>query len=144
VKRTEDGSRARLKGFCEELVDYMRRGMPLGFDGKILDALKFQVRASNSNREIQQLVQDLVESMQGLSPVEVRELDQHLSSRDLPTLLAMRSSENRRFQGILARGQVSTEDEYRFVEARLSEVGPTGPSPSERAIANRLLLAFQD
>jgi len=128
----------QLKGFCVVLLEHARSQAPAGTEALVAQMI-LVVQKTSSKSGLQQIVRDLVEGARGLSEVEVRELDKRLAARDFPTLSAMRDSEGREFQEILLRGRIRDEVEVRFVEARLSDVGPTGPSDSERALANGLL-----
>jgi len=129
----------QLKAFCVELLEHARLQSPT--HAEIVTQTVSVVRTTSSKSGLQQIVRDLVEMTLPLSEVEVRELDSRLASQNLPTLSAMRDSEGRQFRKILLRGYIRDEDEYRFVEARLSNVGLTGPSDAERDIAKHLLLS---
>jgi hypothetical protein len=130
----------QLREFCVEILAHTRSRAPAGMEGLVTRMISV-VETTSSKSGLQQVARDLVEGTLGLSEVEVREIDDRLASRDLPTLSSMRDSEGREFRKILLRGRIRDEDEARFVEARLSDMGPTGPSDSERALANALLLS---
>ena len=130
----------QLKVFCVELLEHARLHSSEHAKAFVTQMV-YVVQQTSSKSGLQQIVRGLVEMTLPLSEVEVRELDSRLASRNLPTLSAMRDSEGQQFRKILLRGRIRGEDEYRFVEARLSDVGLTGPSDAERDLANRLLLS---
>jgi len=132
----------QLKGFCVELLEYFRLRAPADAEAFVTAALSV-VHKTSSKSGLQQIVRDLLEMTLRMSEVEVRELDSRLASRNLPTLSAMRDSEGRQFREILLRRRIRGEDEFRFVEARLADVEPTGPSDAERELANQLLLSYK-
>ena len=130
-----------LRRFCVELVEFCHSRLPTKWDLEIVGRTKATIEASTTKRDLREMVGDFVEITTCFSDADVFELDERLKSLDLPTLTTMRSREHTRFREILSRGRIRDEDEHRFVEGRLSDVGPTGTSDAERALANALLLS---
>jgi hypothetical protein len=130
-----------LRRFCVELVEFCHSRLPTKWDLEIVARTRATIETSTTKRDLREMVSDFLEMAACFSQADVLELDERLKSLNLPSLTTMRSREHKRFREILSRGRIRGEDERRFVEGRLSDVGPTGPSAAERALANALLLA---
>ena len=81
----------------------------------------------------------MLEWTQDVRGDQLTAIDDRVTHLGLPTLSRMRSAAHRRFAEILARGRIRTDDEAGFIEARLSDVGDTGPSTVDRDLAERLM-----
>jgi len=129
-----------LRAFCLQLLRFIQAR---GSDPSFLRSLEPAIQKCRSLKGLRTITGDLLEWSQDVGGEQLYELDSRLSSAGLPTLSAMRSAAHRRFADLLCRERIKSGDDARFLEARLSDVGPTGPSAAEREIANRLLLAYR-
>jgi hypothetical protein len=84
------------------------------------------------------LVRDLTEWSQDLAGKALDQLNHCLATENLPTLSLLRSREDNAFCRILERNEIRTEDEYRLVNARVSNASSALPTP-DREMAEHLL-----
>ena len=135
---TEDATYERLNGFVVRVLEFMRtnHGDP------IFEQYLSAVNKPLSSRQMSMVISDLVEWMQDVSGEELSVLDGQLSEEGLPTLSLMRDRKDRVFGTILSQGNITSDDEYRIIAARLSDMGKPLPE-SDRALANRIIEQYE-
>lgn len=143
MAETRDAYVEQLKAFALQLVEHAEVGSRAGSEGPFFQHIEAVLRRISSKRDIEVVVGDLLEWARSLAPTDVATVDSLLAGRDLPTLSRMLSVEDIRFRGIIARGKVRNDDEYRLLDARLGDMTPNGPTTLEREMAGRLLATYK-
>lgn len=129
----------RLKRFSEIVVNALPLPGDAGVSARaeLLDA----IARTTSAKAARMLVSDLLEWTQDLAGDDLLSLDRALAAQTLPTLSLMRSRQDAEFGAILRRGTITTDDEYRMVHARLSDVA-SPLSESDRMLGEKLLTEY--
>jgi hypothetical protein len=128
----------QLKAFCICVIDFL-----MGKHGLAdRDGYVRAIDRTTSLRGIRTVVSDVLEWAQDVNGDSLAELDARLSASTLPTLTLMRARGDSRLAAILARGRVTSADEYRFIHALLADVESKLPR-GDRALAEGMLASFQ-
>jgi hypothetical protein len=91
---------------------------------------------------LRQAVNDCLEGLQDLTPMEVQQLDTALREVGIVTLTELRRRHSRKYKAVLKRGAVRDETEYYMVKAVLDE-RTDALSATELATLGGMLLAYE-
>lgn len=91
---------------------------------------------------LRQAVNDCLEGLQNLTPMQVQQLDTALRQEGIVTLTELRRRHSRKYKAILKRGAIRSETEYYMVKAVLDDC-TDGLSATELATLGGMLLAYE-
>jgi len=127
-----------MQAFALAVLEFMREK----HGGHLLDQFVSLARQSMTKSQAAMLVSDILEWNRDLDGGDLIALDERLANRGLPTFTLVRRRQDREFAIVLARGTIASDDEWRLLNARLSDVdGPL--SDNDRALANRMLGKYE-
>jgi len=128
-----------MQAFALAVFEFMREK----HGGHLLDGFVSSARQSMTKSQAAMLVADVLEWNQDLDGEDLTALDEHLANRGLPTFTLVRRRQDREFANVLARGTIASDDEWRLLNARLSDLdGPL--SENDQALANRMLQEYEN
>jgi hypothetical protein len=133
-ERESEGTRQ----FAVCVLEFMRDQ----YGGPFFDEFLTALGPPLSSRQASVVVADLVEWTQYIAGDELSALNECLANNGLPTLTLMRRRQDRKLGALISSGEITSDDDYRLLEARLSDMGDPLPE-SDRAIANRMLLQYE-
>jgi hypothetical protein len=126
ARRTSDEVKreyVELNAFVDMYATYFRKIDP-GSDAHPTNVGKRIVAAVGFSKALvglRQAVNDCLEGLQDLSPLEVQQLDTALRQSGIVTLTELRRRHCRKYKAVLKRGAVRSETEYYMVKAVLDE-----------------------
>ena len=133
VKSTDEHE--QLRGFILAVLDQVGAS----FSEEALEP----IRSTRSLRGLREAARDMVEMCEDLNAEAVGALDHRLDREGLPTLSLMRDERYRGLVGILSRGRINSDDEFRLLNTYVLDVDSPHLSDAARAKANALLSEYE-
>jgi len=133
------GDPKAIQAFAISVLEFMRTKST---ESSLFDRFIATVNRPLTERQAAMVVADLVEWTQDLAGDDLVAIDERLAKGGSPTLSLMRRRQDREFGALLSTGKITTDDEWRLVEARMSDT--ENPLPDrDRALANRMLVSYE-